>query len=73
MPLHGLSDSLCLVIKADISNKSECDRIIDETVKHFGGINILINNAAYVQEQPKFEDISEEQLRSNKPTQILKQ
>ena len=63
--------SRCLVIKADISSKSECHRVIDETVQHFGGVNILVNNAAYAQEQSKFEDISEEQLRRVFDTNIL--
>lgn len=29
----------------DVSNEKECERFIDSTVKEFGGIDILINNA----------------------------
>ncbi len=36
-PLHTLV--------ADVSNESECKRLIDSTVKVFGGIDLLINNA----------------------------
>ena len=64
--------SSCYLIKADISSSDECRRVIDETVRHFGGLNILVNNAAYAREQAKFEDISEEQLRRVFDTNILK-
>lgn len=34
-----------LVIGADVSVPSEAKRLIDETVKHFGRIDVLVNNA----------------------------
>ncbi len=34
-----------IVVEADVQNEADCRRIIDETVKTFGGIDILINNA----------------------------
>jgi acetoacetyl-CoA reductase len=34
-----------LVIQAGVADASECARLIDETVKHFGGVDVLINNA----------------------------
>ena len=34
-----------LTVKADVSNETDCEKIINETVKHFGTIDILINNA----------------------------
>ena len=34
-----------LVIQADVSKKDEVDRVAAETVAHFGGVNILLNNA----------------------------
>lgn len=34
-----------LVVRADVSNRSDCAKIIKETVDHFGGIDVLINNA----------------------------
>jgi NAD(P)-dependent dehydrogenase (short-subunit alcohol dehydrogenase family) len=35
----------CLVLKADVSTKSDIDRILDQTASQFGGINVLVNNA----------------------------
>jgi acetoacetyl-CoA reductase len=34
-----------LVLQAGVADANECARLIDETVKHFGGIDVLINNA----------------------------
>ncbi len=34
-----------LTIAADVSRKSEIDRIIDQTTTKFGGLNVLLNNA----------------------------
>ncbi|MEN8697090.1 MAG: SDR family oxidoreductase [Bacteroidia bacterium] len=43
MEEEGLS---VLAIAADITAYKECERLIAETVKHFGGVDILINNAS---------------------------
>lgn len=34
-----------LVLDADVTNQSDIDRVIQETVSHFGALNILVNNA----------------------------
>jgi NAD(P)-dependent dehydrogenase (short-subunit alcohol dehydrogenase family) len=36
-----------VLIAADLADARECARVIDETVKAFGRIDILVNNAAY--------------------------
>ncbi|HVJ90876.1 MAG TPA: SDR family oxidoreductase [Labilithrix sp.] len=36
-----------ILIAADLADAKECARVIDETVKAFGRIDILVNNAAY--------------------------
>lgn len=52
-----------LAIKGDIGNKSFCTDAVEETVSKFGGLNILVNNAAEQHVQEELEDISEAQLR----------
>jgi NAD(P)-dependent dehydrogenase (short-subunit alcohol dehydrogenase family) len=52
----------CLVIKMDVRYSSECREIVERTVREFGKLNILVNNAAYQLAQHRFEDISEEQF-----------
>lgn len=61
----------CLLVKADIRYTEECRRAVAETVEGLGGLNVLVNNAAYGQEQMQFEDITEEQLRRVFDTNIL--
>ena len=36
-----------LFIKADLSKREDCKKAVDETVKTFGGLDILINNAGF--------------------------
>lgn len=34
-------------VKADLSQRSDCKRLVDETLSHYGGVHILINNAGF--------------------------
>lgn len=36
-----------LYVRADISDKDQCQRLIDATVERFGGIDLLVNNAGW--------------------------
>lgn len=49
-----------LVLAADISKKLEIDRVIEQTVGRFGGLNVLLNNAG-VLHVGTVEQITEEQ------------
>jgi glucose 1-dehydrogenase len=51
----GSSDSIAVI--ADVSQEADCIRLIDEIVKHYGRIDVLVNNAGIQQEVP-FEDTS---------------
>ncbi len=35
----------CLMVKADIGNRADCDNLVKATVSEFGKIDILVNNA----------------------------
>ena len=50
-----ISDSKTLVVKADITQCSEIERIVNETVKVFGRIDILLNAAGTQVRKPIFE------------------
>ena len=41
-------DSAALVIQADLSAEHEAGRVVDETVKTFGGIDVLVNAAGHI-------------------------
>ena len=51
----------CLVLKADVRELAMCRDAVARTVRELGGLNVLVNNAAYQQAQQRFEDITEEQ------------
>ncbi|CUH37945.1 General stress protein 39 [Jannaschia seosinensis] len=51
-----------LKISADVREEGECRRMVREAVEGLGGLNILVNNAAFHIESTKFEDIPAERL-----------
>ena len=50
-----------LLLPGDVSDRKFCDKAVARTVKQFGKLNILVNNAAYQQTCEKFEDLSDKQ------------
>ena len=61
----------CLNIKADVRNRAACFDAVEQTVKTYGKLNILVNNAAFQKTQERLEDITEEQLRRTFETNIF--
>lgn len=62
---------LCLVIKADVRDASACRDAVARTVRELGALNVLVNNAAFMTAQPRFEDLTEEQFRRTFETNIF--
>jgi len=52
----------CLLLAGDLGKEKNCTRIVEKTVKRFGKLDILINNAALHWESKSLEEISTEQL-----------
>src|ERR1700722_10929765 len=50
---------LCIV--ADVNKPDDINRLIDETVKKFGAIHILVNNAGGIGRFGAFEDLSDDE------------
>ena len=61
----------CLVLRSDVRDSAACRTIVERTVAELGGLNILVNNAAYQMAQTRFEDVSEEQFRRTFETNIF--
>ena len=61
----------CLLIPGDISKEKFCKNAVTKTIKHFGRIDILVNNAATQFESKRIEDISTEQLTKTFETNIF--
>ncbi|GAB3417812.1 SDR family oxidoreductase [Niabella aquatica] len=52
----------CKLLRGDISQEEECRRVIEETIKDLGSLDVLINNAATQWDQTSIEDVNTEQL-----------
>ena len=48
-------------LMGDVRNSKVCQKLVDQTVKEFGKLDILVNNAAFQQHQDGLEDLTEEQ------------
>jgi len=60
----------CLLLAGDIKDKCFCDYIVNETLRNFGKIDILVNNAAVQYQQKSLLDISDEQFDCTMKTNI---
>lgn len=61
----------CLLIGGDIRKERQCKKIVDKTIKEFGKLHILVNNAATQTEQKSVTDIDDEQLYETFETNIF--
>ena len=59
-----------LYLSGDIKDKNFCDYIVEQTIKSFGKIDILINNAAVQYQQKSLLDITDEQFDDTMKTNI---
>lgn len=61
-----------ILLPGDLTKEAQCKHIVDETVKKWGRIDLLVNNAAFQDKLvEKFEDISRERLERTFHTNIL--
>jgi len=61
-----------LALKGDLTDEAVCRRLIEDTVKRFGRIDVLVNNAAYQGKAvEKFEEITAERLERTFRTNVL--
>src|SRR5918998_3787735 len=61
----------CIAIAGDIGEESVCQNLVEQTVKEFGHLDILVNNAAEQHPQESIEDITAEQLERTFRTNIF--
>ncbi len=52
----------CLLLKGDITKKEFCKEIVQETLKRFGKIDVLVNNAGVQYQQDELTNITDEQF-----------
>jgi NAD(P)-dependent dehydrogenase (short-subunit alcohol dehydrogenase family) len=61
----------CLTIKADVRDSAQCQQAVAQTVKKFGHLEILVNNAGYQAVKFEIEEISDEQFRRTMETNMF--
>lgn len=57
-------------IPGDIRNRHFCKELVEETVSKLGGLDILVNNAAYQQSYPSITDIPDESFDDTLKTNV---
>ena len=63
--------SECLLIKGDVGSAKFCADAVKRTVKGFGGLDVLVNNAAEQHTQEEVDEICEEQLEKTFRTNLF--
>lgn len=64
-------DRQCLLIKGDITRSAFCKRAVEKTIREFGKINILVNNAGEQHPQKSLTDITDKQLARTFATNLF--
>lgn len=59
-----------LLIAGDIGNPAHCEDLVQRTVDEFGGIDVLVNNAAFQRTHDKLEDFTREEVETTFRTNV---
>jgi NAD(P)-dependent dehydrogenase (short-subunit alcohol dehydrogenase family) len=60
----------CITISGDVSERDNCIKAVKRTVKEFGKIDVLVNNAAFQIHSTKFEDLTPEHFDTTLKTNL---
>lgn len=60
-----------VALPADIRSQKSCEKLVEDAVKQLGGLDILVNNAAYQQSKADIGEISDEQMVRTFETNIF--
>ncbi len=59
-----------VALPADIRTREACEKLVDDAVRELGGLDILVNNAAYQQSKESIFEVSDEQFDQTFKTNI---
>ncbi|KAI8265943.1 hypothetical protein K4K58_010538 [Colletotrichum sp. SAR11_239] len=51
----------CYLVPTDLTDRANCQKVVDAAIEKMGGIDILFNNAAYQMMKENIKDLSEDQ------------
>lgn len=60
----------CFPIAGDLTDATFCDKVVDDTVQHFGKLDILVSNAAHQNRKPSLADVTDEEFDRTFKTNI---
>jgi len=61
----------CLLLPGDVTEQGMCESLVEKTVERFGGIDVLVSNAAYQRRKESLDDLSDEELEHTFDTNIF--
>jgi len=61
----------CLLLPGDITGRGQCDRIVEETVRKLGKLDILVSNAAHQARKESLDDLTDEELTLTFDTNVF--
>jgi NAD(P)-dependent dehydrogenase (short-subunit alcohol dehydrogenase family) len=62
-----------VAFRADVGDENECRRVVDETVRAFGRLDVLVNDAGEQHPQERPEDITAAQIEKTFRTNVFSQ
>jgi NAD(P)-dependent dehydrogenase (short-subunit alcohol dehydrogenase family) len=60
----------CLTIAGDVTNPKFAAEVVKQTIRTFGKLDVLVNNAAFQLHVPRFEDLTEEHFDTTLKTNL---
>lgn len=60
----------CILLPGNVADRDYCRRAVQETVDRFGGLDVLVNNAAFQVHTEKFEDLTPEHFDATIKTNL---
>jgi NAD(P)-dependent dehydrogenase (short-subunit alcohol dehydrogenase family) len=60
----------CLLIQSDVTRQNFCEKAVERTVKEFGKLDVLVNNAAFQVHASRFEDLTTEHFDETLKTNL---
>jgi NAD(P)-dependent dehydrogenase (short-subunit alcohol dehydrogenase family) len=60
----------CLLLQGDVKDRAWCDSAVAKVIKHFGKLDVLVNNAAFQEHASSIEDLDDERVQETLDTNI---
>ena len=62
----------CLPIAGDVKDPAFCEHAVEETVRRFGKLDVLVNNAAFQEHAQSLDDLDDERFDETLRTNVVR-